>query len=188
MQNRLPPGQKLIDAPDNFPILDLGVRPAVDLNSFTLQINGAVERPAILSWPEILTLPSQEITADFHCVTKWSKFDIKWTGVAWQEIEKLVLPLPNATAVMQHGLDGYTTNNLLTELRKPSVTMVYKLGEELIPSAHGGPVRLLIPHLYAWKGSKFLHRIEFLTADSPGFWENRGYHMHADPWQEERYS
>jgi DMSO/TMAO reductase YedYZ molybdopterin-dependent catalytic subunit len=185
--NRLPPGQRLLSNPLNFPVLDLGVQPQYD-ESYRLEIGGLVGKPASLTLDEVKNLPATELSADFHCVTRWSKFDVEWKGVAWSEIEKLVTPDVSAKFVIQYGLDGYTTNLPIEELRKPNVILAYELMGKPLPLKHGAPLRMIVPHLYGWKGSKFLTGIEFMAQDAPGFWEVRGYHNHGDPFAEERYS
>ncbi|BDI32138.1 sulfite oxidase-like oxidoreductase [Capsulimonas corticalis] len=182
---RLPPGQYLTQ---KFPVLDLGVQPPFDPDTYRLTINGAVRNPVSLTFDELRDLPSIELTADFHCVTHWSRYDLNWTGVPFETIVDLVDPLPEATHVMQHALEGYKTNNSMEELSHPDVIVAYALDGEPIPREHGAPVRIIAPHLYAWKGAKFLNRIEFMTRDQRGFWEVNGYHNHADPWSEERFS
>lgn len=186
--NRLPPGQRLLTEPDNFPVLDLGVQPDYNEETFQLQISGLVDKPVTLSLSQIKEMPATDLSADFHCVTRWSKFDVKWKGVAWSEIEKLVSPQSEAKYIIQYGLDGYTTNVPLEDMRKPNVILAYELYGRPLPKEHGAPIRMIIPHLYGWKGSKFLTGIEFVAEDAPGFWEVRGYHNHGDPWTEERYS
>lgn len=182
---RLPPGQTLTE---KFPVLDLGVQPLFLPDKFRLTIDGAVRNPVSLSLDDLRELPSLEMTADFHCVTHWSRYDLHWTGIPFEVLMDLVDPLPEATHVMQYGKDSYTTNNSLEELLHPDVIVAYALDGQPIPREHGAPLRIIMPHLYAWKGAKFLNRIEFLTADKRGFWEVRGYHNHADPWTEERFS
>ncbi len=180
----LPPGQYLTD---KFPVLDLGAQPLFLPAKFRLVIDGAVRNPVSLSLDDLAHLPSVELTADFHCVTHWSRYDLHWTGIPFESLVDLVEPEPGATHVMQHGKDGYTTNNALEELRQPDVILAYALDGKPIPREHGAPLRLITPHLYAWKGAKFLVRIEFMRGDQPGFWEARQYHNHADPWREERF-
>ncbi|MCW3060466.1 MAG: yedY 1 [Capsulimonas sp.] len=182
---RLPPGQYLTT---KFPVLDLGVQPPFDPETYRLKIDGAVRNPISLTFDDLRALPSIELTADFHCVTHWSQYDLNWTGVPFESIADLVDPIPEATYVMQHAMEGYKTNNSLAELSHPDVIVAYALNGEPIPREHGAPVRIIAPHLYAWKGAKFLNRIEFLTNDQRGFWEVNGYHNHADPWTEERFS
>jgi DMSO/TMAO reductase YedYZ molybdopterin-dependent catalytic subunit len=182
---RLPPGQYLTE---KFPVLDLGVQPMFLPDKFRLTIDGAVDHSVSLSLDDLAALPSLELTADFHCVTHWSRYGLHWTGIPFETLVDLVAPRPDAAFVMQHGKDGYTTNNSLEELMHPDVILAYALDGKPIPREHGAPLRIITPHLYAWKGSKFLTRIEFLTSDMRGFWEQRGYHNHADPWTEERFA
>ena len=182
---RLPPGQHLTE---KFPVLDLGVQPLFLPDKYRLTVDGAVNHPVSLSLGDLRALPSIELTADFHCVTHWSRYGLCWTGVPFEALADLVEPRADATHVLQYAKDGYTTNNALSELMHPDVLIAYALDGRPIPREHGAPVRLLVPHLYAWKGAKFLTRLEFLPADRPGFWETRGYHNHADPWTEERFS
>ncbi len=184
-EQRLPPGQYLTE---KFPVLDLGVQPLFLPDKYRLVIDGAVGNPVSLSLDDLRALPSVTLTADFHCVTHWSRYDLTWTGVPFEALLDLVEPQPTASDVVQHGKDGYTTNNALSELTHPDVLVAYALDGGPIPREHGAPVRLIVPHLYAWKGSKFLIRMEFLTEDRKGFWEVRGYHNHADPWTEERFA
>lgn len=183
--NRLPPGQHLVN---NFPVLDLGVQPMFFENKYRFEVTGLVSNPISLTWKEFLELQKAELTADFHCVTKWSKFDVKWGGVSMKYLLELIKPLTNAKFVIQYGLDGYTTNVPLESLMKEDVILAYELFGEPLPREHGGPLRMIIPKLYAWKGSKFLTKLEFIENDDPGFWEVRGYSNTADPWKEDRYS
>lgn len=183
--NRLPPGQTLTK---NWPILDLGVRPAINLQDWKLEIGGLVENSITLSWEEFSKLPRSAVTDDMHCVTAWSRFDNVWEGVKFMDIMELVKPMANAHFVVQYGADGYTTNAPLEDFLKDNVLIATRHdGEDLTPE-HGGPARMIIPDLYAWKGSKFVKKIELVEKDAPGFWEVRGYNNHADPWKEERYS
>ena len=182
---RLPSGQYLTE---KFPVLDLGVQPMFLPDKFRLVIDGAVNHPVSLSLDDLQRLPSIELVADFHCVTHWSRYDLHWTGVPFESLLDLVEPTPEATHVMQRSKDGYSTNNALSELTHPNVILAYALNGLPIPREHGAPIRIIIPHLYAWKGAKFLCHIEFMTRDEPGFWEVRGYNNHGDPWMEERFS
>ncbi len=182
---RLPPGQYLTE---KFPVLDLGVQPLYQPDKFRLVIDGAVRNPVQLSLDDLAALPSIELTADFHCVTHWSRYELRWTGIPFESLADLVDPLPEAAHVMQYGKDGYSTNNALSELMHPDVILAFALDGLPLPREHGAPLRMITPHLYAWKGAKFLTRIEFLLEDRHGFWEERGYHNHADPWTEERFA
>ncbi len=182
---RLPPGQRLVTG---FPVLDLGVKPIFFEKKYRFEVTGLVENPISLTWEELMSLPKSEITADFHCVTRWSKFDVTWGGVLLKDIIDTVKPKPSAKFVIQYGLDGYTTNTPLEALLDKNVILAYELDHEPLPREHGAPVRMIIPSLYGWKGSKFLTKLEFLDHDERGFWEVRGYSNTADPWKEERYS
>lgn len=183
--NRLPPGQMITKG---FPILDLGVRPSRDRYSrWTLEIRGKVGTKKILTIDELKQLEGKDITADFHCVTRWTRYDLHWTGIPFEKIISAVAPNPSATFVILRSFEGYSTNVLLEELKKPNVIIAYALEGGEIPPEHGGPIRMVIPHLYGWKSAKFLTTIEFCDTDEPGFWEVRGYSNAARPWREERY-
>jgi DMSO/TMAO reductase YedYZ molybdopterin-dependent catalytic subunit len=183
-QDRLPPGQHLTT---KFPVLDLGYKPPLKREDFTLSITGEVENPVTLNWKQLTDLPSEETALDFHCVTRWSQYDITWKGVLFTTICDLVKPTPSAKFVLQYGRDGYSTNVPMEDMRMPGVMIAYELEGGEVPLEHGGPARVIVPHLYAWKGSKFLNGIVFSPVDRPGFWEVRGYHNHGDPWTEERF-
>ena len=183
--NRLPPGQRLVN---NFPILDLGIQPMFFENKYRFEVTGLVENPISLTWEEFKKLPKSEITADFHCVTKWSKFDVKWGGVMMKDLLAIVKPKSNAKFIMQYGLDSYTTNVPIEKIQADNVILASELNGDPLPKEHGAPLRMIIPDLYAWKGSKFLTKIEFIEKDKLGFWEVRGYSNKANPWKEERYS
>ncbi len=182
---RLPPGQFLTTS---FPILDLGIRPPLSLADFTLKITGKVTKPFTITSQEFLALPATEIKKDFHCVTKWSKYDVSWRGVSFENILKLANPLDSAAYVIVYGRDEYSTNISIGDLLWPGAILAYELEGDEIPLIHGGPVRLIVPHLYGWKSAKFLNELKFIDNDTPGFWEVRGYHNRGDPWKEERYS
>lgn len=176
--DRLPPGQ-YIEA--DFPVLSLGPTPHVDLRSWMLDIGGKK-----YSWEEFNKLPMIDITADIHCVTKWSKFDTHWSGVSFDEILKNVKP--EATHLVAHSYDGYTTNIPIKDLINGQAIVATMYENKPIEDVHGGPVRLVIPHLYFWKSAKWVKKLEFIDHDQPGFWEVRGYHNYGDPWKEQRYS
>lgn len=183
---RLPPGQVLTE---RFPILDLGVRPIIPPEQYALRLFGEVTEEKMLSYDDLLTLPASGLTADFHCVTRWSRYDVKWVGVTLQDMMAVVSVLPNAEFLIAHCKDGYTTNMRLDEVLEYGALVAYELeGERPVPRLHGGPVRLVVPELYGWKSAKFLIGLEFSQDDQPGFWEVRGYHNHGDPWREERFS
>ena len=183
--NRLPPGQYLTQ---QFPILDLGVRPSLELAGFELKLSGEIENPSVLTSERLLSLPSLVIKRDFHCVTRWSRFDLNWKGIPFKEIVALTKPKKEIMHIIFESRDGYTTNITMEEALKDDVIVAYELEGQPIPLMHGGPVRIIVPQLYGWKSAKFLNGIRFVVKDEPGFWEVRGYNNHADPWQEERYS
>jgi DMSO/TMAO reductase YedYZ molybdopterin-dependent catalytic subunit len=190
---RLPDGQHLTNG---FPILDLGTRPDIRPEEWTLKIWGEVENPVELSWDDFKKLPRSRQVTDFHCVTTWSKYEVPWGGIHFSDLAALVRPTMKAKFVIQHGGEGYTTNTPLEEMMDSDVLLADEMvlqingednGWQSIPRERGGPVRMIVPKLYAWKGSKFLVGLRFQERDEPGFWEVRGYNNHADPWRNERY-
>jgi DMSO/TMAO reductase YedYZ molybdopterin-dependent catalytic subunit len=182
---RVPIGQSVAR---NWPVLDLGVKPEVKLDDWRLTLDGAVAHPLTLDWGAFQALPQLEDESDFHCVTTWSLLDSRWKGVQFSTLAALVHPLDTVTHVMTYAHDGYTTNLPLSEALKDDVLLVYEWNGQPLPREHGGPVRMITPQLYAWKGAKWINRIEFLTRDRRGFWEERGYSNTADPWRDDRYS
>lgn len=180
---RLPPGQSWTGG---FPVLDLGVHPEFDPRTWDLRIFGEVENPVTLRWTEFSALPHGEQRSDFHCVTTWSKQDVRWSGVKMSELLKLVRPKAAASFVIQHSGDGYATNTSIFEAGHDDALIADGLDGRPLPIEHGGPARMIIPTLYAWKSAKFLRALEFSPRDKPGYWETRGYHNNADPWKEER--
>ena len=183
--DRLPPGQRLTTG---FPVLDLGIQPVVPLDKWSLEIKGLVENPLILSWEEFHTLPQFADTSDFHCVTTWSKYDCRWSGVAFFTLLELVRPKPEAHFVYFESYDGYSTNITLEACMDDDVLVATGFDGKPVPKEHGGPARVIVPKLYAWKGAKFVRSIEFRAADKPGFWEVRGYSNTADPWTDDRFA
>jgi DMSO/TMAO reductase YedYZ molybdopterin-dependent catalytic subunit len=183
--DRLPPGQKLTTG---FPVLDLGVQPEISLADWKLSVNGLVDKPATISWEEFNQLPQVEDRSDFHCVTTWSKYDCRWTGVAFTTLYEMVQPKAEAKFVYFTGYDGYSTNVALASCLDDDVLIATGYEGSPLPREHGGPARVIIPKLYAWKGAKFVSGVTFLSEDKLGFWEVRGYSNTADPWKEERYS
>ncbi len=182
---RIPPGQTLTT---KWPVLTYGLTPRVDLKRWTFRCHGLVERETTWTWEEFLRLPRVTVRSDIHCVTRWSKLDNEWEGVPARVVLDHVRPRPEARWVLQHADPDYTTNTSLDDLRDPDVILAIRHnGRDLEPD-HGGPMRLVLPKLYFWKSSKWLRAFEFLDVNPPGFWEQNGYHMHADPWTEERYS
>ena len=183
--DRLPPGQHLVS---NWPVLDLGKQPDIATDRWRLTIDGLVERPVTLDWAGFLAQPQTRTTSDIHCVTTWSRYDNEWQGVRTRDLLDAVMPRDEAAAVMLHSYDGYTTNVALADFAAEDAMIVHHWAGKPLARDHGGPARLVIPHLYFWKSAKWIKRIEVLGADRPGFWEVNGYHMRGDPWAEERYS
>lgn len=182
---RVPAGQTEVK---NFPILDLGILPEVSKTNWKLRIFGLVENELNLDWEAFQQLPQTTSVSDFHCVTRWSRLDMDWVGVKAQHLLMLAAPMKTAKFVTLYGYDGYTTNLDLAALLDDDVIVAHSvLGYPLI-TAHGGPVRMIVPKRYAWKGAKWLKAIELHEFDRPGFWEVRGYHNEADPWLEQRFS
>jgi DMSO/TMAO reductase YedYZ molybdopterin-dependent catalytic subunit len=183
-RDRLPPGQRLVR---DWPVLDLGVQPEVSPQRFRLDADGAVRHPLSLSLAEFMALPQRDFRSDIHCVTQWSRYDNAWRGVAAGTLLELMEPLEAARHVVLHGFDGYATNVRLDQFAAPDVLLAHTWEGKPLTTAHGGPVRVVIPRLYFWKSAKWIRRIELTTTDRPGFWERNGYHNNADPWTEERY-
>ncbi|HTS88342.1 MAG TPA: sulfite oxidase-like oxidoreductase [Gemmatimonadales bacterium] len=183
-RERLPPGQIQTA---KWPVLHYGVVPHVDTGSWRFEISGEVEQPFTLTWSELLALPRRETLCDIHCVTRWSRYDNRFEGIPVSQLIERARPLPEAAYVLVHAEHGFTTNLPLADLARPENLLALKHnGEDLAPE-HGGPVRLLVPHLYFWKSAKWVRGLEFMREDYPGFWEQNGYHMRGDPWDEERY-
>jgi DMSO/TMAO reductase YedYZ molybdopterin-dependent catalytic subunit len=184
--DRLPPGQYV---PRGWPVLHYGPVPPFRPDSWDLKVFGATADGAERSWtwPQFGELPRAEVTADFHCVTSFSVFDNDWTGVSPRTLLELAPPAPGVEHVMVWAEYGYSANLRLADLADPSALLVTHRGGEVISPDHGYPVRLVVPHLYAWKGPKWVRGIEYLAEDRRGFWEDRGYHNRADPWREQRY-
>ncbi|HKV58703.1 MAG TPA: sulfite oxidase-like oxidoreductase [Ktedonobacteraceae bacterium] len=183
-RERLPAGQYLTK---KWPILSYESTPKFDAEKYRFKVWGTVAEPFELTWDELLALPRVQLTSDFHCVTTWSRFDNAWEGVHIREILQRAKPLPEAKFVTAHSFTGYTTNMPLADLDDDDVLIAFTHDGEQIEPDHGGPVRLIVPKLYAYKSAKWLSGLEFMEKDRPGFWEVRGYHNHADPWKEERY-
>jgi DMSO/TMAO reductase YedYZ molybdopterin-dependent catalytic subunit len=184
-EGRLPPGQTLTQG---FPVLDLGVRPEVTPATWTLALDGLVERPTVLDWAALQALPQVEDTSDFHCVTTWSKFDCRWRGVAFTTLHELIQPRPEARYVYFTSYDGYSTNVPLEQCLDDDVLVATHFDGAPLTADHGGPARIIIPKLYAWKGAKFVKSLTFLAEDKLGYWEVRGYSNGGDPWTEDRYA
>ena len=181
---RLPPGQRLVQ---NWPVLDLGIKPRIALESWRLTVDGLVENPLSWGWAEFQAQPQTQSVSDIHCVTAWSRYDNKWEGVSARHLLAVVKPLPEARHIIFHAHDGYTTNLPLKAFDDEGVLLAAKWEGAPLAPEHGGPVRVVVPKLYFWKSAKWVKRIEFVPEDRKGFWEVRGYHNEADPWKEERY-
>jgi DMSO/TMAO reductase YedYZ molybdopterin-dependent catalytic subunit len=181
---RLPPGQYLTE---KWPVLHAGGVPDVDVSTWTLTVSGEVESPLTLTYDELRALPATEVTTDIHCVTRWSRFDARFKGVHWRELEALCRPKPTAHFVIAHAEHGFTANVPLAALADEHALVAYEADGEPLTPEHGGPVRLVIPTKYFWKSAKWLTGLELSSIDTPGFWERYGYHNDADFWKEQRY-
>lgn len=179
-----PPGQFVTD---RFPVLTFGQTPQVDLKTWTFRIFGLVDQEVSLSWEQFMALPQAAITADFHCVTQWSRYDNPWEGVLFTEVLKLVGVRPEAAFVTVHCHGGYTTNLPMEVLIDDDVLFAHRHDGKPLEQEHGGPMRLVVPKRYAWKSAKWVDGLEFMAQDRPGFWEQLGYHNDGDPWKEERF-
>jgi DMSO/TMAO reductase YedYZ molybdopterin-dependent catalytic subunit len=179
----------------NWPVLDLGDVPDIPIKDWRLEVGGLVENPVTLTWEEFLALPQAEDVSDFHCVTAWSRLNNHWAGVRFRTIAELVVPKESAAWILCTGYDrdamsdeSYTTNVPLVRAVEDDVLLVHNWEGKPLPREHGGPVRMITPKLYAWKGTKWIHKIEFLNRNRKGFWERRGYSDTAEPWFNDRYS
>ncbi|ACM28246.1 sulfite oxidase-like oxidoreductase [Rhizobium rhizogenes] len=182
---RLPPGQHLVK---NWPVLDLGEQPQVSLSSWRLDVRGLVETPLSLDWAAFQALEQSSKVSDIHCVTTWSRYDNRWEGVSTRDLLDLAMPKAEAHYVMLTSYDGYTTNLPLADFAAEDAILATGWEGQPLTREHGGPMRLVVPHLYFWKSAKWLARIELIATDKAGFWEENGYHMFGDPWREQRYS
>ncbi|MGA2714311.1 MAG: sulfite oxidase-like oxidoreductase [Bryobacteraceae bacterium] len=183
---RIPPGQSQTK---KWPVLDASGPPQVNLTAWKLRVFGLVRQPVEWEWEEFLKLPRVQVFSDFHCVTRWSRLGNVWEGVSTREImERAGGPLPEAAFVLAHGYDrGFTTNVPLADFLAEDALIAITHDGEPLTVDHGGPARLIVPQLYAWKSAKWLKAIELLDRDQAGFWESNGYHMRGDPWKEERH-
>lgn len=184
LKDRVPPGQHLAKG---FPVLTYGQTPTIDTDNWELKVWGHA-RSITLGWADLMAMPQSNFTADFHCVTTWSKLDVQWTGVKVTDFMQHVELDPNAAHVMEHCYGGYTTNIALDDFVRDENFFAHTLFGEPLPADHGGPLRLVVPHLYAWKSAKWINGLEFLDTEELGFWERNGYHRRGEPWAEERYS
>jgi DMSO/TMAO reductase YedYZ molybdopterin-dependent catalytic subunit len=185
--NRIPPGQSRTK---KWPVLDAAGPPSIDLERWTFRISGLVESPVSWNWREFEALPRVKVFSDFHCVTRWSRLGNVWEGPSTRELLRLAGGTkPEAKFVLVHGFDGGWTTNLPLDdfLAEDALVALLHDGEPL-GAEHGGPARLIVPRLYAWKSAKWVAGVELLEKDRAGFWEKNGYHMRGDPWAEERYS
>ena len=183
--DRLPPGQ--YDTGAGWPVLTAELAPEVDLARWGLTVAGLVEVPTTWTWDQLQALPRSSYNGDIHCVTTWSKFDTTFGGVSLDTLLEVVRPTPDATHVVATATTGYTTNLPIDDVLDGKAWIVWEFGGRPLAGEHGGPVRMLVPHLYFWKSTKWITRIDFLDHDEPGFWERNGYHDRGDPWLEQRY-
>jgi DMSO/TMAO reductase YedYZ molybdopterin-dependent catalytic subunit len=182
---QLPPDQYVTR---KWPVLDLGLKPQISKERWSLAIDGEVAHPRTLTWAALEAFEQVDDTSDFHCVTKWSRLDVRWRGVRLADVLAAAEPTAAARFLLCHASDGYTVNLPLAEALKPDVLLVHTADGAPLPVEHGGPCRVITPQLYAWKGAKWISRIELLHEDKLGFWEERGYSNTAYPWRNDRYS
>jgi len=184
--DRIPPGQYLTK---DFPVLTAGPTQRTQVHDWSLSLQRGGQVLALWSWEQFEALQQTERITDIHCVTKWTKFDTRWRGVTIDDLLKAAgLPAPPTPFVMAHCDGGYTTNLPVADLLGNQAMIATHYDNEPIPVTHGGPARLLVPHLYFWKSAKWVRRLEFIETNTPGFWESMGYHIHGDPWREQRYT
>jgi len=181
----LPPGQ--YDVGNSWPVLTAEVTPRVNTDSWTMSVDGLVANPMSWSWDEMHQLPQSRYDGNIHCVTTWSKFDVTFGGVSVDVLLDAASPLPEATHVLGTSTTGYTTNLPLEHVRGAQAWVVWSFDGKPLAREHGGPVRLLVPHLYFWKSAKWITKLTLLDHDQHGFWERNGYHDLGDPWREQRY-
>ena len=183
--DRLPPGQ--YDTGRVWPVLSVELTPSLDTGSWTFSVDGLVERPTTWTWDELTALPRSTYEGDIHCVTTWSKFDMRWVGVSVDVLLAAAGPRAEATHVMARSHTGYTTDLPLADVSGGRAWVALEVDGEPLAPEHGGPARLLVPHLYFWKSAKWVSGLTLLDHDEPGFWEQNGYHDRGDPWREQRY-
>lgn len=182
---RIPPNQRITK---KFPIMTYGETPSVRTEDWKLECFGDVASRLVITWQELLEMPRVEVVADFHCVTRWSRLNNVWEGVSLLELLNRIELKSTVTHVTQHCYGGYTTNVSLDALKAEDALLAFRHDGRPLEPDHGGPVRMVLPKLYAWKSAKWVSGLEFLSSDRPGFWERNGYHNQGDPWREERYS
>jgi DMSO/TMAO reductase YedYZ molybdopterin-dependent catalytic subunit len=179
---RVPPGQHLVD---DFPVLSAGPTPKVPLSEWSFSIIGEVDEPKRWTWTEFRNLATEKIKVDIHCVTKWSKLDTAWTGVSVDTLLGEVETAADFAVAFSEG--GYTTNLAVEDITGGKAWIAFEYDGQPLDPEHGGPARLLVPHLYLWKSAKWVRDLSLQNQDEPGFWESNGYHNHGDPWREQRY-
>jgi DMSO/TMAO reductase YedYZ molybdopterin-dependent catalytic subunit len=182
LADRIPPGQYLTG---DFPVLSAGPTPRTPLDRWDLQVVGDIDAPRRWTWEEFQALPRETPTVDIHCVTKWSKLDTEWEGVSLDTLFDGIEH--NASYLIAHCDGGYTTNVPIEDVTDGKAWIAFGYDGEPLAPEHGGPARLLVPHLYFWKSAKWVRQLELADDDEPGFWEQLGYHNYGDPWQEQRY-
>jgi DMSO/TMAO reductase YedYZ molybdopterin-dependent catalytic subunit len=182
---RLPPGQHLVD---NFPVLTAGPTPRLRPETWTFTLKVGPRTVRTWTWAEMNALRQTELVRDIHCVTTWSKFDTRWSGVLIDDLLDDAGIDPPTAYVLAHSFDGYSTNVPLADLTQGTAMVALRYGGAPLEADHGGPARLLVPHLYFWKSAKWVKGLQFTTRDEAGFWELRGYHIYGDPWREQRYA
>ncbi len=183
--SRVPPGQAVTD---KFPVMTYGDTPRFNQKTWDFKLSGAIEKPVTLNYEQFMSFPKVQVTADFHCVTQWSKLNNVWEGVSIYEVMKLITLRPEAQYVMVHADEGYTTNLPLKVLLDNDVLFAYKHDGKDLEPAHGWPLRLVVPKRYAWKSAKWVRGLEFMDQEYVGFWEMNGYHNDGDPFKEQRFS
>ncbi len=182
--DRVPPGQYVTD---RFPVLHAGVVPDVDLATWRFTVDGLVAESRSWTWAEMAGMPTATLTADIHCVTKWTKFDTEWEGVPVADVWAQIQPDPTATHVLVNAYHGFTANLPIQDLLRPGNLLAHTYAGVPLEAEHGWPMRLVVPHLYFWKSVKWVTGFTLLDRDRPGFWESNGYHMYGDPFHEQRY-
>jgi DMSO/TMAO reductase YedYZ molybdopterin-dependent catalytic subunit len=182
--DRVPPGQYVTD---RFPVLHAGVVPDVDLDTWRFTVDGLVAESTTWTWAEMSAMPTATLTADIHCVTKWSKFDTEWEGIPVGDVWARIEPDPAATHVLVNAYHGFTANLPIQDLLRPGNLLAHTYAGAPLEAEHGWPMRLVVPHLYFWKSVKWVTGLTLLDRDHPGFWESNGYHMYGDPFREQRY-
>lgn len=185
LAHRVPPGQTVTD---RFPILHEGDVPEYDMSTWSIKIFGEVEKELTFSFDELMNMPQTDITCDIHCVTRWSKLDTNWTGIKFADLLPKLGVKPEAKYVMVHGDNDYTANIPLEDLLGDNILLAHSYEGEPLTAKHGGPMRLIVPHLYFWKSCKWITGFEFMAEDAPGFWEQNGFHNYAEPFAEQRFS